>query len=178
MNFEYTVVKSKRKSLAIEIKPDLSVTVRAPFFTSDAKISEFVLKHEDWINRNLVKMKERSGNKRELPREKIEMLRQQARDILPSKTAYWSRITGLYPTSIKITSAKTRFGSCSGKNAICFSYLLMLYPEDAIDYVVLHELSHIKYHNHSKQFYGFIEKYMPDYKKREELLKTVPASQE
>lgn len=77
----------------------------------------------------------------------------------------------LYPTALKITSAKTRFGSCSGKDSICFSYLLMRYPDEAIDYVVVHELAHIKHKNHSKAFYTLIEKYLPDYKEREKLLK-------
>ncbi|MCH5315350.1 MAG: M48 family metallopeptidase [Eubacterium sp.] len=47
----------------------------------------------------------------------------------------------------------------------------MLYPPEAVDYVVVHELAHIKHHNHSKSFYNLIEKYMPDYKQREKLLK-------
>lgn len=80
----------------------------------------------------------------------------------------------LYPKSIKITSAKTRFGSCSGDNRLCFSYLLMLYPKEAVDYVIVHELAHIKEHNHSKRFYKLIEKYMPDYKEKIKLLKINP----
>ena len=75
------------------------------------------------------------------------------------------------PTGIKITSARKRFGSCSGKNSICFSLYLMTYPKEAVDYVVVHELAHIKYHNHSKEFYNFIERFMPDYKEREKFLK-------
>lgn len=78
---------------------------------------------------------------------------------------------GVSPTGIKITSAKKRFGSCSGKNSLCFSFMLMQYPEEAVDYVVVHELAHIRHHNHSRDFYRFIEKYMPDYKEREKLLK-------
>ena len=68
------------------------------------------------------------------------------------------------PTGVKITSAQKRFGSCNGKNSLCFSYILMLYPDEAVDYVVVHELSHIRHHNHSKDFYKLISSVLPDYK--------------
>ena len=72
---------------------------------------------------------------------------------------------------ISITSAKTRFGSCSSKGNIAFSYRLMLYPEAAVDYVVVHELAHRKEMNHSRAFYKLIEEILPDYKQRRKLLK-------
>ena len=78
---------------------------------------------------------------------------------------------GVMPTSIKITSAKKRFGSCSGQNGICYSWRLMLYPSEAIDYVVVHELAHIRQKNHSPAFYKEVAKILPDYKAREKLLK-------
>ena len=77
----------------------------------------------------------------------------------------------LKPAGIKITSAQKRFGSCSGKNSICYSWRLMLYPPEAIDYVVVHELAHIVHKNHSAKFYALVAKYLPDYKERENLLR-------
>ena len=84
---------------------------------------------------------------------------------------YYSALMGLTPTALHITSAKTRFGSCSGKNSISLSWRVMQYDERAIDYVVVHELAHIKHHNHGKQFYALIERYLPDYKERAKILK-------
>ena len=78
---------------------------------------------------------------------------------------------GVTPTGIKITSAKKRFGSCNGKNSICFSLYLMQYPQAAIDYVVVHELCHIRHHDHSPAFYRLVESVLPDYKERERLLR-------
>ena len=78
---------------------------------------------------------------------------------------------GLKYSRITITGAKTRFGSCSSKGNISFSYRLMLYPEAAREYVVIHELAHLLEMNHSKRFYAIIEKYIPDYKERKKLLK-------
>jgi predicted metal-dependent hydrolase len=78
---------------------------------------------------------------------------------------------GLEPTGVGITGAEKRFGSCSAKNRLSFSWRLMRYPEAAVDYVVVHELAHIRHKNHGKEFYALIESYMPDYKERRKLLK-------
>jgi predicted metal-dependent hydrolase len=78
---------------------------------------------------------------------------------------------GLKYGRITITGAKNRFGSCSSKGNIAFSYRLMLYPEAAIDYVVVHELAHLLEMNHSPAFYKIVESVMPDYKERRKLLK-------
>ncbi len=71
---------------------------------------------------------------------------------------------GVKPTAVKINSARTRYGSCSGRNSLNFSLFLMDKDDEFIDYVVVHELAHIKHHNHSKAFYEFVEKFIPDYK--------------
>ena len=77
------------------------------------------------------------------------------------------------PEGIKITSAKTRWGSCIAKNSLCFSWRLMLLPDDIIDYIVVHELAHIRVKNHQKQFYDEVRRYMPDYRERELRLKKI-----
>lgn len=170
---DYRLVRSKRKTLGIEVNRELEVIVRAPFFVSKRRIEKFVQEHEKWVEKARQKVKEAIKNRPLEPtQDEIQALKQKAREIIPDRVAYYSTLTGLTPTAVKITSAKKRFGSCSSKNSLCFSYLLMRYPQNAIDYVVLHEIAHIKHKNHSKQFYAFIEKYMHDYKEREKLLKT------
>ena len=78
---------------------------------------------------------------------------------------------GLRPAGVTITSARTRFGSCSAKGRLCFSWRLMQYPPEAIDYVVVHELAHLVHMNHGPEFYALIERYLPDYKARRKLLR-------
>ena len=78
---------------------------------------------------------------------------------------------GLTPTGVRITGARRRFGSCSAKNSLCFSWRLMLYPQAAVDYVVVHELAHIAHKNHGPAFYACIAAVLPDYKARIRLLK-------
>ncbi len=103
--------------------------------------------------------------------EEREALRKQAKAVIPTKVAYYGRLMGLEPAGVTITSAEKRFGSCSPKNRLSFSWRLMRYPEAAVDYVVVHELAHIPHKNHGKAFYALIGSYLPDYKERKKLLK-------
>lgn len=169
---EYKLIRSSRRTLALEIGRDLTLTVRAPMKMPLSVIEEFIEKHDKWIEKKLDVMKNREIKPDNLLPEEIAALKMRAKEILPKKVAYFAEIMGLKPSGVKITSAKKRFGSCSGKNSLCFSYELMLYPDEAIDYVVVHELAHIKHRNHSARFYSLIEKYLPDYKTREKILKS------
>jgi predicted metal-dependent hydrolase len=146
------------------------VVVRAPKKATLKTIEAFVSKHAEWLKIHLKKRVlknelEYANNAREAE------LRDLAKSIIPDKVEKFARIMNVYPTSIKITGAKTRFGSCSGKNALCFSWRVMCYPEKAIDYVVVHELAHILHHDHSKNFWATVEKYMPDYRDGQNILK-------
>lgn len=164
---EYTLIRSKRKTVSLEVSENLQVIVRAPLDMSVKRIEEFVTKNEKWIE----KAKERVINLPQFDKEEINKLYKIAKEILPEKIERYSELMGLKPTHVSITKAKTRFGSCSNKGRICFSVYLFAYPEKAIDYVVVHELAHLKYLNHSKEFYSLIEHYLPDYKERKALLK-------
>ena len=137
---------------------------------SDRAIAEFVSKYQGWIDKKLPEAEKRAKKSKAIS-EKEDELRRAAREVIPPLVERYSKLMGLKPASIKITSAEKRFGSCSGKNSLCFSWRLMAYPTEAVEYVVVHELAHIKHHNHSSAFYSLIEKYMPDYKERQKLLK-------
>lgn len=171
MIYDYELVRSKRKTIAIQIKPGGKICVRVPMKTSNKAADELVRKNSAWIENALKKQLEHDELHPQPTADDIAALREKARKIIPQRVEYFSNLTGLIPTSLKITSARTRFGSCSGRNGICISLYLMQYPPEAVDYVVLHELAHIKHHNHSARFYSLIEQYMPDYRQRIELLK-------
>ncbi len=164
------IVYSKRKTICLQVKQDGKVRVLAPVGTSFDNIKNFVSKHRKWLDKTLQRVAERA-EKYDLEKSEIEKLRFIAKQYIPERVQYYSNVMNLYPTNIKITSAKTRFGSCNSKNTVCFSLFLMKYPKDAIDYVVVHELAHIKEKNHSARFYSIIESVMPDYKQRIKLLK-------
>ena len=168
----YELIRSRRRTLALEITKDCRVLVRAPLRLSQAKIDAFVESHTDWIQIHLEQQRQRMAAAPPPPTEAdIAALKVKARVILTEKVAYWSTKMGLRPTGLKITTARKRYGSCSGKNSLCFSCFLMDCPEDAIDLVVVHELCHIKEKNHGPRFYALLKQYLPDYKERKKLLK-------
>ncbi len=167
---EYTLIRSKRRTVALEVKPDLTVVVRAPMRMTKNEIDGFLEKNQNWLHRALKKTAERKIRTEETELREQE-LREEAEDHLPERTAQWAEIMGVSPASVRITSAKTRFGSCSPKNRICYSWRLMAYPKEAVDYVIVHELAHILQKNHSAKFYAVIETYLPDWKKRRNLLR-------
>ncbi len=169
----YKLIKSGRKTLAMEINLSGEIIVRSPENCSQKVIDNFVNDHEKWAERNLAKLRQRQNKveKYAVPPEKENEYRVAAEEYIPQRVAYWSKIMHITPTNVKITSAKKRFGSCSGKNSLCFSLRLMAYDRREIDYVIVHELSHIKYKNHSSEFYAFIEKYLPTYRESEKILR-------
>lgn len=111
-----------------------------------------------------------------LPREKsqerlVKWLKENAKRILTTVTERKAKEMGVSYRSITITSAKTRWGSCSGENALRYTFRLLYCPKEIIDYVVVHELAHTLQHNHSKQFWQVVERYIPDWKLRRKWLK-------
>ncbi|HBL84850.1 MAG TPA: M48 family peptidase [Clostridiales bacterium] len=168
---QYKIICSARKTVALEITRNLEILVRVPFRFPAVEIEKFVEEHKQWIEKSMKKQELRNQSRPVLTPDDIKHLKLNTVEIIIKKVEYYSKLMGVTPTEIRITSAEKRFGSCSGKNSLCFSYRLMLYPEVAIDYVIVHELVHIKHKNHSKEFYREIEKYMPEYKNYKELLK-------
>lgn len=168
---EYTLIRSKRKTVALQVNADGELIVRAPMRFSERKIKKLIEEHCEWIEKKTAESIERKSNHPKLSEEEIAAYKKQAKALLPVLTEKYADIMGVEYGTVKITSAQKRFGSCSGKNNICYSYILMQYPIEAIEYVVVHELAHTVHHDHSRAFYDLIAKYLPDYKQREKLLK-------
>ncbi len=168
---EYILLYEKRKTLSLKVTEDLSVLVKAPKGMPHTEIDRFVNAHAAWIAKTKARLQKRAETENALTDAYIAELRARAAAEIPERVAHFAKIMHVQPTGIKITSAKTRFGSCSGKNSLCFSWRLMLYPPEAVDYVVVHELAHIQEKNHSPAFYAVVAAVLPDYKAREQLLK-------
>ena len=171
MSYNFEIIRSERRTLALEITADAKIVVRAPRRCPKAYIQSFVENHAAWIDSHYEKQLARAQNRVELSDEDVEALLARANMEIPPLVDYYADIMGLKPSGVKITKARKRFGSCSSKNALCFSYRLMQYPQAAIEYVVVHELAHIAHHNHGSDFYELIKSVMPDYKRRDKLLK-------
>lgn len=167
INLKYQLIRSKRKTIGIQLSKQGEVIVRAPLRLSVNAIEEVILRHSAWIEKQRERFRQAQQQSIEpLSREEIEALVLKAKGVLPEKVSHFSRAMALFPTGMTITAAKTRWGSCSGKNRLSFPYRLMLLPDELIDYIVVHELAHIREKNHSSRFYALVEQYLPDYRKR------------
>lgn len=173
---EYRLIRQSRKTLSLRLdEQDGEPVVFAPRWLPRRQIDAFVQKHADWITKQQQRRRQKNALEESLTPERVAALKARAKAELPPKIAAYAAILGVRPTGFKVTSAKKRFGSCSGKNSLCFSWRLMQYPEEAIDYVVVHELCHILHHDHSPAFYAAVSSVMPDYRSRQKLLKVIPS---
>lgn len=175
-DYEITLIRSRRKSLAIEITPELQVVVRAPAQMPVREINAFVQEKDDWIRAHLQRMAEKKRLREQcreqaLSKEELQELAAQAMKLIPQKVRYYAPIIGVTYGRITIRNQRTRWGTCSGKGNLNFNCLLLLMPEEVLDYVVVHELCHRKEMNHSARFWEEVEKILPDYRQRRKWLK-------
>lgn len=171
-----TVIRSNRKTVAIQVNSDLSVTVRVPRSASEKDIEEILKKKEAWISKHIEKIKETKERfeaepTEKLTREKVIALAEEALKVIPERVEYFAKVIGVTYGKITIRNQKTRWGSCSSKGNLNFNCLLMLAPSEVLDYVVVHELCHRKQMNHSKAFWLEVEKVLPNYKEVRKWLK-------
>ena len=168
------IVRSDRKTLAIQVNPDLTVTVKAPRRTSMREIERILREKEPWIKKHIEKMEAArvaSANVEPLTDDDIDRLADEALEYIPKRVEYFAEIIGVTFGKITIRNQKTRWGSCSSKGNLNFNCVLMMAPPEVIDYVVVHELCHRKELNHSKAFWREVEKVIPEYKQYVKWLK-------
>jgi hypothetical protein len=209
----YRVIRSKRRSISLEIDKYGKLTVRMPLRLPEKVGLEFIKEKSLWIKKKMATVASRPsfpkkftvgeeflflGDKYPLSfvtekkpalvfRDGVfqmsknlegkavtifrEFYKNAARDFTDKMVKEYSRKFNLHCKGIKITSAKTRWGSCSNKGNISFSWRLIMSPPDIIKYVVVHEMAHLKHGNHSRQFWSEVRKMLPDYKARKKWLK-------
>lgn len=166
MSIPYPIQRSKRKTVQIRIDAQGAVSIRAPYRISAAEIERIVGEKQDWINAQVAAQKARDARREHPSDEQIAAWKQAARTELPALTAAWARRMGVLCTGVKITSAARRWGSCSSRDSICYSYRIMRLPPALREYIVVHELAHIRQKNHSPAFYTEVARFLPDYKQR------------
>ncbi|MFA6521319.1 MAG: SprT family zinc-dependent metalloprotease [Candidatus Gracilibacteria bacterium] len=195
------IIRSRRRSIALHIAEDATLTVRAPMMTTLGYIKRLVFAKRAWIIKKQTHiLKNGGGNK---PKEfindeeffylgkiyklktenyegvslakrrakMIEWYQAQALPKITERANFYSEKMGWKFKSISITKAERRWGSCSHNNAIHFSWKLIMAPLDVVDYVVVHELAHIPEKNHSKKFWDKVATILPDYKARRKWLR-------
>ena len=167
------IIRSNRKTLAIQINPDLSVTVRAPMYAPQSDIERILREKEGWIQKHIEKIREQEAKRKEtqgefveseyLTNEEIKKLADKALQHIPKRVSYYAKQIDVTYGKITIRNQKTRWGSCSSEKNLNFNWKLILAPPEVLDYVVVHELCHLKEMNHSKAFWDEVGKVMPEY---------------
>lgn len=169
---EIEIIRSRRRTVAIEIKNDMRVIVRAPLCMSDEEIKKFIAEKSGWIEKHLNKIHARKQTaEKPLSNAEIHALADAALQDIPKRVKYYAEKMSLSVGRITIRNQKTRWGSCSSKGNLNFNCLLMLCPEKIRDYVVVHELCHMYEMNHSSAFWARVENIMPDYRSCRQWLK-------
>ncbi len=166
-DIKFYIKRSRRKSISIQIQPDLSVLIKAPFIVSDHEIVKFLEDSRDWIEKHREMVRKRVKETENIPLLTIDEIRglaEEAMKDIPERVRHFAPLVGVSYGRITIRNQKSRWGSCSSKGNLNFNCLLMLVPPRERDYVVVHELCHRKEMNHSKRFWAEVERVLPDYR--------------
>ena len=178
MGFEFkgtpvTVIRSSRRTVSIQLKPS-EIIMRVPNRLPQRGMLAFLNEKSAWIEKHQKRMTEQAAKLDELPqftKEEIEALADKAKKVIPEKVRHYAPLVGVDYGRITIRSQKTRWGSCSSKGNLNFNCLLMLTPDDVIDSVIVHELCHRKYMDHSKAFHAEVDRVYPEYQRCHKWLK-------
>jgi len=170
----WQLVRSDRRTVSVSIDENLNVIVRAPRRMPRAQIEAFVQAHEGWIEEHLSLQAQRNASVETITVTAAEeqTLRRRLREELTAQLPLYAARMGVRYTRLTITGAQTRWGSCSGKNALSFSWRMMQLEPACREYVMVHELAHILHHDHSPAFYREIARILPDYRARETAIRT------
>lgn len=172
--YNVEVRRSKRKSAAIKITADIQIVVFVPLYVSDNEIERMVISKSKWIDEHMLKVQSTIDERSKLEKitsEQIKELADQAVEYIPKRVKYYAEKENFVYNKITIKNLVSRWGSCSTKGNLNFNCLLMLTPDYVIDYIVVHELCHLREMNHSEKFWAEVEKIMPDYQRAELWLK-------
>ena len=170
------VIPSNRRSLSIRVADAQNVTVHCPYFLSRTECIRCIEEKAAWIFRHCQQMPSSVSPKlSDEQKEQLALLEKRlrlaAKEYIPQRVACFHQITGGTYTKITIRNQKSRWGSCSSRGTLSFNYRLMLAPPEILDYVVVHELCHLRHMNHSKDFWLMVESILPDYKNARRYLK-------
>ena len=162
-----TIIRRRRRTIGLKVTQEGALVVHAPRWVSEYLIKKFVQEKRLWIERTRLRILQRreaaERAQRGVTGDMIARSRREAQELIPKRVAILAAQFGIPYAKCAVSQARSRWGSCSSKNAIRINGRLMLAPPDVLDYVICHELAHVRQKNHSKKFWGIVVQMMPDY---------------
>lgn len=178
--------KKNIKHCYLRVLSDNLIQIKANRYFTILDAKDLIYRKKDWLIENIQKQNSKKLKENEflyfgekkllsdfLIKDLDKFYKEEIQKIIPSLVEKYSNLMQLYPTKISYRKNRRTWGSCNFKNELNFNILLAKYPIFIIEYIVIHELAHIKHKNHSKDFYFLVEKFSPNYKKIEKFFKTL-----
>lgn len=165
------IIRSKRKTVSLEISNEAELIVRAHPRVPLEYIEKFVKEKQSWIDKKKVQLKKQKERAIHVNPHLIAQYKKQAFEKIKGRLDFYATISGLKYSKFRITNAKSRHGSCNSSGVLSFSWRLIFFPDEVIDYIVVHELTHLNEFNHSRRFWAKVELILPGYKSHRKWLK-------
>jgi predicted metal-dependent hydrolase len=137
-----------------------------PRFVTDRAVARFLQQLEEWIVRETERMKQVTARPSRMRGSRTDYLarKEHARALAGRRLAYWSECTGITHGRVSIKNMATRWGSCSAKGNLNFHYKILDLPQDLLDYLIVHELCHVREMNHGARFWALVAQHIPLWK--------------
>lgn len=159
---QYEVKRKKGvRSLRMEVHPDCTLSLTFPWYMSASNANSFIKEKEDWVLKTLKKF---DASVRITIDEPFQVLRSRAQLLVRERLEYFNEQYQYSYNNITIRNNKSRWGSCSHNGNLSFSYKMAVLPDYIADYIVVHELCHLREFNHSKQFWQLVAQTIPNHK--------------
>lgn len=167
---QYTLIRARKRTLSLQVGKDGEVIARAPYLMPKFLIDRFVEEKSSWISKRIKEMS------KPVPKKVEYFSESELKQYIESEVNKYSALMGLYPSGLRFTHVHTYWGTCAPSGILSFNLALRYTPKEAVSYVVVHELAHLRWKGHGKRFWDMVEKYYPKTKEMRKLLRSIPRS--
>ncbi len=167
---QYTLIRARKRTLSLQVGKDGEVIARAPYLMPKFLIDRFVEEKSSWISKRIKEMS------KPVPKKVEYFSESELKQYIESEVNKYSALMGLYPSRLRFTHVHTYWGTCAPSGILSFNLALRYTPKEAVSYVVVHELAHLRWKGHGKRFWDMVERYYPRTKEMRKLLRSIPRS--
>ena len=168
----YTLIRARKRTLSLQVSKAGEIIARAPYLMPKFLIDRFVNEKSKWVEKRLKEMQKAVAPKIE------HFTEDELKNFIHEELAKYSKLMGLKHAGVRFTKVHTYWGTCAPSGVLSFNLSLRYTPPDAVSYVVVHELSHLKWRGHGIRFWAMVEKHFPKFKEMRKLLRIISRSTE